>query len=66
MENINSSWKTSIVQNGNLEDKQRDIFQFQVEWKCGVNAFILQKDRLPKIRQLFERFTHRLANQNAS
>ena len=54
------------MQNGKLEGKQRDIFQSQVEWKCEVNASIRQKDRLPKIRQLFERYILRLEKQNAS
>ena len=52
--------KASIVEYGKLEDKQRDILQSQVELKREINALIGQKDRVSKIRQLLQRFTHRL------
>ena len=52
--------KASIVEYGKLEDKQRDILQSQAELKREINALIGQKDRVSKIRQLLQRFTHRL------
>ena len=52
--------KASIVEYGKLEDKQRDILQSQAELKREINALIGQRDRVTKIRQLLQRFTHRL------
>ena len=52
--------KASIVEFGKLEDKQRYNLKYQAELKREINALIRQKDRLPKIRQLLQRFTHRL------
>ena len=52
--------KVSTVEYGKLEDKQRSILQSQAELKRGINALIGQCDRVSKIRQLLQRFTHRL------
>ena len=52
--------KVSIVEYGKLEDKQRSILQSQAELKREINALIGQRDRVSKIRQLLQRFTHRL------
>ena len=52
--------KVSIVEYGKLEDKQRSIVQSQAELKREINALIGQRDRVSKIRQLLQRFTHRL------
>ena len=52
--------KVSIVEYGKLEDKQRSILQSQAELKREMNALIGQRDRVSKIRQLLQRFTHRL------
>ena len=52
--------KVSFVEYGKLEDKQRSILQSQAELKREINALIGQMDRVSKIRQLFQRFTHRL------
>ena len=41
-------------------DKQRSILQSQAELKREINALMGQKDRVSKIRQLLQRFTHRL------
>ena len=52
--------KVSIVEYGKLEDKQRSILQSQAKLKREIHALIGQRDRVSTIRQLLQRFTHRL------
>ena len=52
--------KDSILEYGKLEEKQRDSLQPQAEMKPVINGLIGQTDRGSKIRQLLQRFNHRL------